>query len=1039
MTDLLDRLKTALADRYRIEREVGAGGMATVYLAEDVKHHRQVAVKVLRPDLAMTLGPDRFLREIEIAAKLTHPHIVPLYDSGEADGFLYYVLPYIEGESLRDRLAREGELPVTEAVRILRDVVDALAAAHLQNVVHRDIKPDNIMLSGRHALVMDFGVAKAVSEATGREKLTTAGVALGTPSYMAPEQATADPNVDHRADVYAVGVLAYEMLSGRPPFTGANAQAVLSAHMTQTPEPVTTHRETVPAALNDLVLRCLQKKAADRWQTAGELIPHLESMTTPSGGITPTGTQPVAAVTPEATVAQNHPVRVAGLFALASVGVLAIVYFLVQLIGLPDWVLYGAIGLLAAGLPIMLLTGHHERKRAVAATTGHVATPTGIERHLTWSRALFGGGVAFASLGVLSGAYMAMRVLGIGPVGTLVATGTLTEQDQLIVAEFEDRTTEGNIGASVTHALRVDLSQSPVVRLMDDAAVDEALERMGRTDEASVDVALARELAQREGAKAIVAGDVGMLGTGYVVSARLLATVDGSELLALRETANDAAGLIPAVDRLSAKLRERIGESLRTIRASQPLERVTTASLEALRLYTRSDEVFRAGELDRAADLIQQAIAVDSGFAMAYRRLAIILGNTGREPSRRRAAATRAYELRDRLPPVERHLATALFFASIEPDGQRVVDAYEAVLEIDPMNNTAVNNLALAYLVQQRYEQSEELYRRAIANGPLYQNFMGLTGVLARQAKWAEADSAHAEFERIFPDHPEMLRQKYGLRSAMGDYEAAEAALDRRDEILGDGSLRVTAFPRSWLFEVRGRAAEAMRIHRGRIEREERDGNTLDVLRSAYFLAELEVRYGMSAERASAALRETLDRYPLSVLPAVDRPYSQLAELYRLLDRPEEVRRVRDQWAAAANRSEIGRHLWDGHVAMAEERWADAIEAYRASGVTASSTGGGLFDIADAFDRMGEPDSALAIYETAMNAPSLGRFSSSKQSIAGAYRRMGEIHEAKGDVDKAVEYYNLFVELWENADPQLQPVVDDLRGRIERLVGERGR
>jgi len=196
--------------------------MATVYLAEDLKHHRKVAVKVLRPDLAAALGSERFLREIEIAAQLHHPHILPLYDSGESDGFLYYVMPYEKGQSLREKLVNEGELPVGAAVRLLRDVVDALAHAHALGVVHRDIKPENIMISGNHALVTDFGVAKAVSDATGREQLTTAGVALDTPAYLAPEQAVADPHIDHRADVYAVGVLAYELLTGQPPFTGAS-------------------------------------------------------------------------------------------------------------------------------------------------------------------------------------------------------------------------------------------------------------------------------------------------------------------------------------------------------------------------------------------------------------------------------------------------------------------------------------------------------------------------------------------------------------------------------------------------------------------------------------------------------------------------------------------------------------------------------------------------------------------------------------------------------------------------------------------------
>ncbi len=294
VTDTFDRLKTALADRYSIEEEVGAGGMATVYLAEDLKHHRKVAVKVLRPELAAALGPERFLREIEIAAQLQHPHILPLHDSGEADGFLYYVMPYIEDQSLREKLAREGELPIVEAVKILRDVVDALASAHKHGVVHRDIKPANIMLSENHAMVTDFGVAKAVSEATGRQALTTAGVAIGTPAYMAPGQAAAEPHIDHRADIYSLGALAYELLTGRPPFTGATQQMVLAAHVTQAPEPVTNHRAAVPAELAQVVMRCLEKKPADRFQSAAELLPHFETVPTPSGGVAPTAAVPAA-------------------------------------------------------------------------------------------------------------------------------------------------------------------------------------------------------------------------------------------------------------------------------------------------------------------------------------------------------------------------------------------------------------------------------------------------------------------------------------------------------------------------------------------------------------------------------------------------------------------------------------------------------------------------------------------------------------------------------------------------------------------------
>ena len=320
MADLLERVRASLAGRYTIERELGRGGMATVYLAEDLKHHRKVAVKVLKPELAATLGEERFFREIHVAAQLQHPHILPLLDSGEADGFFYYVMPYVEGESLRERLAQHGELPVHDAVRILSEVVDALAHAHQHGVVHRDIKPDNILLSGRHALVMDFGVAKAVSEATGREQLTTAGVALGTPAYMAPEQAAADPHLDHRVDIYAVGVLAYELLTGRPPFVGLTPQEVLAAHVTQAPEPVERHRPALAPALSQVVMRCIAKRAADRWQTAEELLTQLEPLTTPSGGTTPTGTQPIPA--PAARANWGRAAAAVGLLGVFGVGIL---------------------------------------------------------------------------------------------------------------------------------------------------------------------------------------------------------------------------------------------------------------------------------------------------------------------------------------------------------------------------------------------------------------------------------------------------------------------------------------------------------------------------------------------------------------------------------------------------------------------------------------------------------------------------------------------------------------------------------------------
>src|SRR5438093_274118 len=515
--------------------------MSRVFLAQEVRLGRQVVVKVLPPELAAGVSAERFEREIRLAAALQHPHIVPLLTAGSQGDLLYYVMPHIAGESLRARIAHERELPVGDTVRILRDVCDALAYAHGHGIVHRDVKPDNLLLSGKHALVTDCGVAKAVASWSGGGQRAPPRLPLGTPA--------------HRA----------------------------------------------------------------------------------------------------------HPVRVATLFGFAAVGVLTVVYFLVRVLGLPDWAFAGAAGLAAAGLPIMLWTGVIERRRALAGSTGRAAVPAGVHRWFTWRRALLSGAAGFGLLGLGTAAYMAMRLLGIGPVGTLVASGLLAARDRLVLADFENRTTDSTLGPSLTEALRVDLAQSGVIRLLDGATVGQALGRMGRPHSTPLTLAVARELAQREGAKAVVHGQIDPLGRSYVVSAELVGAADGAALVAVRENAQDDGAIIAAVDRLSHRLRERIGESLRTIRASDPLEQVTTRSLEALRKYSQALRVNDAGEFDRAVALLGEAIALDTTFAMAYRKLAVVLNNTGAAPSRVAEAATRAFRHRDRLTPPERYLAAAFY------------------------------------------------------------------------------------------------------------------------------------------------------------------------------------------------------------------------------------------------------------------------------------------------------------------------------------------------------------------------------------------
>jgi serine/threonine-protein kinase len=269
MPELLSRLQTALADRYRLDSQVGAGGMATVYLAHDIRHDRRVALKVLRPELSAVIGAERFLAEIKLTANLQHPHILPLFDSGEADSFLFYVMPFVAGETLRNRLTREKQLPVADAVRIATEVASALDYAHRHGVVHRDIKPENILLHDGQAMVADFGIALAASKASD-DRMTETGMSLGTPHYMSPEQAMGAREVTARSDVYALGAVLYEMLTGDPPFTGSTAQAIVARVVTESPRPLLPQRHTIPPHIEAAVLTALEKLPADRFGTAAE-------------------------------------------------------------------------------------------------------------------------------------------------------------------------------------------------------------------------------------------------------------------------------------------------------------------------------------------------------------------------------------------------------------------------------------------------------------------------------------------------------------------------------------------------------------------------------------------------------------------------------------------------------------------------------------------------------------------------------------------------------------------------------------------------
>ena len=989
--------------------------------------------------MAASVDEDRFRREIQLAARLQHPHIVPLLAAGSARDLLYYTMPFIKGESLRSKLGREGELPVGEAVRILREVTDALAYAHAEGVVHRDIKPDNVMISGGHALVTDFGVAKAVSDSTAGHTVTSMGLAIGTPAYMAPEQASGDPHVDHRADLYALGAMAFEMLAGRPPFTGGNTQSLLAAHVTQTPEPVGQLRPAIPPALSGVVMRCLEKRAADRWQQAHELLPHFDQLLTPSGAGTPATAAMYVSSGTEAAIRRSHPGRVLATFAMTAIGLLGLVWFLVQQLGLPWWVLAATGALVAVGLPVVLVTARHERQRALSrATSASHATASGAAPGFTWRKARTAGAVAFAGLGVLTVAYMAMRLLGIGAVGTLLARGALSERDRIVLAEFDSRTPDSTLGATVTELLRTDLSQSRTVSVYDVAQVSEVVRQMQRPPGSRVTFDVAREVATRQGLKAVLAGDIASLGNSYILSARLVATNGGEVLWAGRENAT-ADDLATAVDRLSATLREKVGESLRSIRADPPLQEMTTSSTEALRLSAQADRRADAGDNAGAIALLERAIALDSNFAMAYRRVSVLMRNSGGDTAKIRAAAQRAFALRDRLSVRERYMVDANYHNAVTKDTAKTIAAYDALLDLYPDDRAATNNLGIIYRAQGKRNEARELYWRAITNGTAAS--VTFSNAIPLEVELRGLDSAGVmvdAFARAYPDNPNVPLLRAHYLAAVGQIDSARAILEaRREATRGNARLQATVLYRLLELAVsRGRLDEALAFlreaRRTELTAVPPDGRGLPAAEELERTL-LEGRANIALEflrDTVAALRlieQSVRQYPPE-RRATPNAFLDATRAFAAAGSPDRARTYWRRWEAAEKDSlrndPFPYALYvRAALATADGRYADAIrDLHLARERVRACAGCYLGQIAIVFEAAGQPDSAIAYLERNFAVPVLG-----PRAGVEWRERLARLYEKRGDRANAARTYSDVAELWKDADPVLQPRVKAAR------------
>ena len=883
------------------------------------------------------------------------------------------------------------------------------------------------MLSSGHALVTDFGVAKALGiGGSGHELaiegagLTSVGIALGTPTYMSPEQAAADPHVDHRSDLYALGVMGYEMLAGQPPFVAPTAQALIAAHFTREPESLRVNRPTVPESFDAIILRCLAKRPADRFEQASELLPLLDQIAHRSGTA-----QVTSATRPEtgsATFLKSSLVVIA----CAAIG--TTLWVLRQAIGLPDWLVVVAAVILIIGFPLALR--YSRRGRA----SGPMQGAGGLRG------ALKAGAVAFLGLGAMSGSFAGLRALGIGPFATLLSAGTISERDKILVAEFGNSTPDTLLGSALTEALSIDISQSKVVRLMSPTEVREWLTRMKVEPSARLTPAVASEVAARAGVKVVIVGDIAPFASGYALSARIL-DAQGTTLFATRATANGTSDILPALEIVSREVRGKLGESLKSIRGTQSLEQVTTTSLEALQLYTRANRSKTSGDDVDRLSLLRQAVSLDSSFAMAWRGIMAELTNSIGDATARLEAMEKVYRFKDRLPAHEAQQAEGVY-AIYQGDHERAIEIYRGIVASWPDDMTAHNSIGLYLRVLGRYADAERELTPIVEAGTAgASSYYNLVTIQIPQERYAAAERTLELMRVRMPKSPMRWQAQYFLASSRYRFDEA---LTNAESLTTASSVGYRYWAHLYSAEVYGlrgqlRLAERSMQATAQAQRDQR--NPGGALRADLWSIWTDLRLRGDTATAKARLEALLRASPTDSLPVNSRPYGEVVRLRAALGQLVEARRVLAEYEKSTPKV-----LRDGdesmyralaQLAIAEGRPQEAIPLARKGALGCFGCTGDL--IGEAYEKLGIVDSAIAAYEAALRPPTYGSDYQNWRPVVvpRAMFKLGELYESQGAQQKARDRYAAFVDLWQQADPALQPAVQVARGRLTSLTGAR--